>query len=505
MSATRRSLAALAALAVLALYAHAGPPPGDAGRLTADSAEQQAQLKRAFEAFRQKLAVLAGRLEASAAPDDRERAKALRRGLALAADRGVGEKFDGLVRALSRPDAGRNLDVLARVVRENKELRQDLQKLIRLLAEDDAEQRLARRALSIAQLMEMLKDLRNRQERLQALTDRGKDKPADLAAQQEKLARQTAAALPPPDKDAPKDSEEPMPVEVVRKPVGEAAAQQKQAARMLAKGNRGGGSDAQGRAVGKLNEAISLLEGLLQQTRREEKERKLNNLLARCKKMLAIQKEVLQGTEKLAGEMRKSAGRPASVAQAARGNRLADLQDASLQEDDATLEIIRVEGVAVVFAEVLGQARKDMTTVKRRLVRLDVGVVTLAVEADLVQTLQDVVAALEKAIQENQKPGRPGRPGEGGPNDKQKLVTRLQQLKLVAAAQRRINRRTTLYGQRFRGEQAPAPARAVNETEKKHLQEIVAELAELAGRQDRLARVTREVSRQKDDRGANID
>ena len=61
----------------LALHAADPPKPPDAGGVIADSAVRQAQLNRAFESFRQKLAVLAGRLELSTDEKDKDRAKAI--------------------------------------------------------------------------------------------------------------------------------------------------------------------------------------------------------------------------------------------------------------------------------------------------------------------------------------------------------------------------------------------------------------------------------------------
>src|SRR5262249_12569247 len=77
---------------------------------------------------------------------------------------------------------------------------------------------------------------------------------------------------------------------------------------------------------------------------------------------------------------------------------------------------------------------------------------------------------------------------------KPKLVSALQQLKMILAMQRRVHNRTELYGKRYKGEQAPSPAAASNDKERQKLERIDKDLRDLAGRQGRLGKITREVS-----------
>jgi hypothetical protein len=178
----------LAVFAVLTvLGARAAPPTtgGDPKVVIGDSAIRQAQLQRAFEAFRRKLAVLAGRLETSASERDRDRGAALRRALKLAGDRSIDIRFETLIRSLGTKGADRNIDLLAQIIRDNTELRQDLKALLRMLTEDDRDKRLAERAKETGRLLDQLKELRRIQARLQALGERGKHDSKDLAKQQE--------------------------------------------------------------------------------------------------------------------------------------------------------------------------------------------------------------------------------------------------------------------------------------------------------------------------------
>ena len=61
--------------------------------------------------------------------------------------------------------------------------------------------------------------------------------------------------------------------------------------------------------------------------------------------------------------------------------------------------------------------------------------------------------------------------------------------------QTRVNARTAMYGKHYSGEQLP---KATNEREKARYEGITRELKDLAGRQERLAKVTKEVGKTED-------
>jgi hypothetical protein len=110
---------------------------GDPKVVIEDAKTRQAQLQRQFVSFTQKLAILAGRLE-NGTDKDKEKAKALRAALRLSSDRGVEGRFEAMIRELRSPGAeGRN-EVLSQVLKDNKELRDDLKKLIELLTMDES-------------------------------------------------------------------------------------------------------------------------------------------------------------------------------------------------------------------------------------------------------------------------------------------------------------------------------------------------------------------------------
>jgi hypothetical protein len=498
-----RLIVCVTGVALLGLAVHARTPhEGDGKGRIDDLAVGQAQLKRAFEDLCRKLAVLAGRLEQSSQEKDRDRATALRNVLREAGRRGVAGRFDALVRGLTRKGAARDLDVLAGVIRENSDLRKDLQALLVLILNDDRDRRLAERRDRAAALLAELKELRNRQARLQAQTERPGKPDEELKKDQDKLSKTTRDLLERISKPAgkgeahPTGGEDDRQARTVREPVRAAGKEQQDAAGKLGRGDRDGAGRAQGRAISRLDEAIRRLEDVLGQVRQEERALALADLLARCKRMLQVQEEVLEGTQAIDRALRQQDGKP-PLAQAARAGKLADRQDDNRKEAGAALDIVRKEGSAAAFAEVFELLGKDMDTVHGRLSRAEIDSVTLAIEADLVDTLKEAVSALEKSIRANRRESPPP-PPEDGPSRKPNLVSLLQQLKMVHALQRRVNDRTALYGHSYSGEQVPSPGTASSERDKARYQRIQKELKELAGRQERIGKVMRDIGRRID-------
>jgi len=383
-------------LTTLALFGLAGAQTSPKGQLDS-SATQQAQLSRAFETFRSRLIVLAGRMETGSA-EDRQRARSIRAALKLISEQNTSGRFDALVRSLSSTGADQNLDVLARVVKDNKDLRADLQRIIALLI-NDGSKALTEKKEAIQKLLDQLKDLRDKQARLQASTEMGKQDGKALARAQDKLAEKTREALEPKDNEKDADKEQ---REKVRKPVESAASAQGKAGKQLQGGDRDGAGDSQGQAVRDLDEAIRQLENDLAQARQEERKQQLQDLLSRCKKMLQMQAEVRDGTERLDEEIRKSKEDKLTLAQTTRANRLSDKERDIEREGNAALKLVKDDGAAVAFTEVLEQLIKDFGSIVDRLDRSDVGTITQTIENDAVDTLKEMVKALEKSISENE-------------------------------------------------------------------------------------------------------
>jgi len=93
-----------------------------------------------------------------------------------------------------------------------------------------------------------------------------------------------------------------------------------------------------------------------------------------------------------------------------------------------------------------------------------------------------MVAALKKARDDNKKKSKSGKPGEGGKPGDQKLLEMIAELKLIKSIQLKINSRTKLYGQQYKGEQANDP-------------QIQRELQNVADGQEKIFDVTKRLAK----------
>ncbi len=278
----------------------------------------------------------------------------------------------------------------------------------------------------------------------------------------------------------------------VKKQIEDANKYQKQAEIDLDKAKRDGAVDKQTKAIKELEAAKKKLEDLLRQMREEEMERLLADLEKRCRYMLQMQIEVRDETVVLDKEITKEPEQKPTLIQTARVNKQADKEEEILREAAAALKLIQTEGSAVAFAEVFEQVSKDMENVANRLKRVNVDRVTQTIENDIIDTLKEMIAALQKAQKDVKNQGKPSK--GGGQPPPQSLIDQLAELKMIYAMQRRVNARTTMYGKQYKGEQAPPPAAAASEKEKKHYEMIQNELKDLANRQEKIGKVTKDIA-----------
>jgi hypothetical protein len=173
---------------------------------------------------------------------------------------------------------------------------------------------------------------------------------------------------------------------------------------------------------------------------------------------------------------------------------LADREGEIVEQAAVTRRLVEAEGSAVAFAEVLRQVHTDMGTVTARLRRADPGVVTVTIENDIIATLEEMIEALEKARHPAHADGpRPPREPGDRPEDP-RLIDRVAELKMIRSLQLRVNARTEVYSRQYEGEQAPPPAAAEGDGQRERYERIRGELKELAGRQGKIGKVTRDIA-----------
>ena len=247
----------------------------------------------------------------------------------------------------------------------------------------------------------------------------------------------------------------------------------------LKKNNKKGASDKQDKAIAELMKAREKLEEILRQLREEERELVLTKLEARFRDMLQRQETVNNATLAIHAV-------PVDSRTDRHRNRAVEL---ARSEDEISilaakaLTLLKEEGSSIAFPEAVEQIRDDMLTIVKRLDQADVGEITQNIEQDLVEGLKELIEALQKEIEKakDKKQQPPPSPQEKQEQQKQGLVNKLAELKMLRSLQFRVNRRTKQLGRLVDGEQA---------TES----DLVGQLRQLSERQSKVQRATYDLS-----------
>jgi hypothetical protein len=248
----------------------------------------------------------------------------------------------------------------------------------------------------------------------------------------------------------------------------------KDAEEKLKKAEREGAVEDQEKALEELRQAKAELEEILRQLREEEMKRMLAMLEARFRQMLDIQIEVYEGTKRLdavpVGQR--------SYNHEIEATRLSSREHEILVLIERVWLLLQEDGTTVALPLAVDELRDDVQDVVNRLAEAKVDKITQGIEEDIIAALEEIIEALKKAMKdlEEQPPSPPmeGQPGE------MPLVDLLAELKMIRALQMRVNQRTERYSKLIEGEQAESP-------------EIVERLQQLAERQQRVYRVTRDL------------
>ena len=105
---------------------------------------------------------------------------------------------------------------------------------------------------------------------------------------------------------------------------------------------------------------------------------------------------------------------------------------------------------------------------------------TQGIEKDVIAALEEMIASLEKAQKEMEDKSKSGEPPQGEMDDEPPLVDTLSELKMIRALQMRVNVRTQRYADMTESEQTDKP-------------ELLKALKQLAEREQRIHKVTRDI------------
>jgi hypothetical protein len=124
--------------------------------------------------------------------------------------------------------------------------------------------------------------------------------------------------------------------------------------------------------------------------RAERESTLLVDLLESCRRMLEWQTAVCEDTKRLEAALAQSNTLLPEHKETLR--KLAARQNNIINEANKAIARLEMDN-AVAFPEVFNRLRDDMKQIHARLVRGDVGVKTLEIEVDAVETLQEIVDA----------------------------------------------------------------------------------------------------------------
>lgn len=245
----------------------------------------------------------------------------------------------------------------------------------------------------------------------------------------------------------------------------------------LKKKNEKDASKHQDEAIRRLLEAKEKLEEILRQLREEEKALMLTSLESRFKKMLSEQLLIYQDTVQLGAKGKDEPNLEP------RARQLARREDEIVQEVNKAMILLQEEGSSVAFPEAVEAIRDDMRSIVRLLDNSDVGELTQTVEQNVIESLEEMIDALNKEMQkkddeDQQQQGQQGQ--QSGPGE-EPLVDALSELKMLRSLQLRINKRTQQLAKLAKGPEALNP-------------ELIDQLKTLSRRQARIQQATFDLS-----------
>lgn len=250
--------------------------------------------------------------------------------------------------------------------------------------------------------------------------------------------------------------------------VERAAESMRSAADRLGRQQPADAASAEQDALDEMQQAIDELDESLRQVRREEMEETLDALEARLRALLAGEREVRDQVAAVASQPADGPTRLEQLQLSAAATRQQELS----QDCEAALRILTDEGTTVVVPALMRQLAADMNQAGRRLAEGDASDATRALLDQIIATLEELLAAVERKrdelTQQDQNPGE--NPGQVPP-----LLPRSAELRLLRGAQVRINERT--------GSLRDTPQAG----------DVAAELRRLAQRQEELADLARQI------------
>jgi DNA repair exonuclease SbcCD ATPase subunit len=205
----------------------------------------------------------------------------------------------------------------------------------------------------------------------------------------------------------------------------------------------------------------------------------------RLRKMLELQKAVREETgrlDNLTGDFKE---RSLEI----QANKLSIEQLKVVMEGQRALLLLQDEGSSTAFPEALEQVNLDAQLVSKRLTQANVSLTTQVIEDEVIGALEEMLESLDqvqkKREEKKKQPKKQRQQQQAGGEQEEPLVDDISEIKLLKTLQLRINRRTQ------------SLAKEANNSEDVVGQVgdagLLGELADLAGRQQKIHEVTRDI------------
>lgn len=227
----------------------------------------------------------------------------------------------------------------------------------------------------------------------------------------------------------------------------------KQAGNKLESNQPSEATPEQDAAIRNLEQARAELQETLDQLRREQQEQMLAGLEQRFRAML-IEQQAINATTKSLDERKENWTRSDSLDLASLSGKQGNLSG----EAAKALNVLVEEGTSVVFPQIVEQVRDDMADAAKRIGAKQTGIVTRGIQAQIVETLEELIGAIEQRRKEGPPPPPEGQQaqGQGGESGETPLLPGSAELKLLRSSQMRVNKQTQTLAEA--GERAAAEA-----------------------------------------------
>ncbi len=191
----------------------------------------------------------------------------------------------------------------------------------------------------------------------------------------------------------------------------------------------------QEKAEEELEKALREIEERLDQLREETREEKLARLEARFREMLARQQIASVMTMELEDKRIHlgQLGRRDILTMLRLSTEEIEISELGSQAYDLLLE----DGTSTVFPEIVQDVREDLVRVAQLLESEETGPLTQLIQREIESTLEELLEALKQTRRQNEGGG-----GGGGGGGNQPLLRKSAELKMLRAAQLRVNRMT---------------------------------------------------------------